>query len=198
VIAKRVADIFFAAVGLLVLSPLLVVVGLAVKLGSPGPILFRSQRVGRNGRLFSLLKFRTMREDAWLTGPELTIGMDARITGLGAHLRRAKLDELPQLLNVLRGEMSLVGPRPEVPKYVRLYTPAQRAVLNLQPGITDPASIKYALENDLLGASATPDSDYVNLIMPDKIGINLAYAARANLWTDFVTILRTLFRIAVR
>lgn len=197
-IAKRVADIFFAAVGLLVLSPLLVVVGLAVKLGSPGPILFRSQRVGRNGRLFSLLKFRTMREDAWLTGPELTIGMDARITGLGAHLRRAKLDELPQLLNVLRGEMSLVGPRPEVPKYVRLYTPAQRAVLNLQPGITDPASIKYALENDLLGASATPDSDYVNLIMPDKIGINLAYAARANLWTDFVTILRTLFRIAVR
>ncbi|HTW93023.1 MAG TPA: sugar transferase [bacterium] len=196
--AKRVADIFFAAVGLLVLSPLLVVVGLAVKLGSPGPILFRSQRVGRNGRLFSLLKFRTMREDAWLTGPELTIGMDARITGLGAHLRRAKLDELPQLLNVLRGEMSLVGPRPEVPKYVRLYTPAQRAVLNLQPGITDPASIKYALENDLLGASATPDSDYVNLIMPDKIGINLAYAARANLWTDFVTILRTLFRIAVR
>lgn len=197
-IAKRVADIFFAAVGLLILSPLLVVVGLAVKLGSPGPILFRSQRVGRNGRLFSLLKFRTMREDAWLTGPELTIGMDARITGLGAHLRRAKLDELPQLLNVLRGEMSLVGPRPEVPKYVRLYTPAQRAVLNLQPGITDPASIKYALENDLLGASATPDSDYVNLIMPDKIRINLAYAARANLWTDFVTILRTIFRIAVQ
>ncbi len=195
---KRVFDLFFASLGFLVLSPWFLVVGVAVRLSSPGPVLFRSRRVGRFGREFFLLKFRTMTKDAHLNGPPITVGKDHRITPLGAILRRAKLDELPQLLNVVRGEMSLVGPRPEVPEYVKLYTPDQRRVLDLVPGMTDPASIKYALENDLLGRSKNPHLDYVNEIMPDKIRMNLGYAARANLWTDFLVILKTLVRIAGR
>jgi lipopolysaccharide/colanic/teichoic acid biosynthesis glycosyltransferase len=193
--AKRVLDLFFAIIGFLILSPFLVVVAIAVRLSSPGPALFRSRRVGRFGKEFFLLKFRTMTKDAPLDGPAITIGKDRRITRLGAILRSSKIDELPQLLNVIRGEMSLVGPRPEVPEYVRLYTPEQRTVLNLVPGITDPASIKYALENDLLGESSQPESDYVEHIMPDKIRINLEYAARANLWTDFRVVLATFARI---
>jgi lipopolysaccharide/colanic/teichoic acid biosynthesis glycosyltransferase len=195
---KRAFDLFFATVGFVVLSPWFLVVGVAVWLSSPGPVLFRSRRVGRFGREFFLLKFRTMTRDAHLKGPPITIGDDHRITPLGAVLRRAKLDELPQLLNVIKGEMSLVGPRPEVPEYVKFYTPAQRRVLDLVPGMTDPASIKYALENDLLGKSKDPHLDYVNEIMPDKIRMNLGYAARANLWTDFLVILKTLVRIAQR
>jgi lipopolysaccharide/colanic/teichoic acid biosynthesis glycosyltransferase len=195
---KRAFDVFFATLGLIVLGPLFLVVGAAVRLSSPGPVFFRSRRVGRFGREFFLLKFRTMTRDAHLNGPAITIGKDHRITPLGAALRRAKLDELPQLLNVVRGEMSLVGPRPEVPEYVKLYTPAQRTVLDLVPGMTDPASIKYALENDLLGKSSRPEQGYVNHIMPDKIRMNLAYAARADLWTDFRVILKTLVRIAER
>jgi lipopolysaccharide/colanic/teichoic acid biosynthesis glycosyltransferase len=195
---KRAFDLFFATVGFVVLSPWFLVVGVAVRLSSPGPVLFRSRRVGRFGREFFLLKFRTMTKDAHLNGPPITIGNDHRITPLGAVLRRAKLDELPQLLNVIKGEMSLVGPRPEVPEYVRFYTPEQRRVLDLVPGMTDPASIKYALENDLLGKSQDPHADYVNEIMPDKIRMNLAHAARANLWTDFLVILKTLVRIAQR
>ena len=196
--AKRVFDLVFAMLGLVVLSPLLLVVALAVRLSSPGPVLFRSRRVGRFGKEFFLLKFRTMTKDAHLNGPPITIGKDYRISPLGAILRRAKMDELPQLLNVVRGEMSLVGPRPEVPEYVKLHTPEQRTVLDLMPGMTDPASIKYALENDLLGESESPLSDYVNDIMPDKIRMNLGYAAGANLWTDFNVILKTMATIAGR
>ena len=133
-----------------------------------------------------------------MNGPPITIGDDHRITPLGAVLRRAKLDELPQLLNVIKGEMSLVGPRPEVSEYVRFYTPEQRRVLDLVPGMTDPASIKYALESDLLGKSQDPHADYINEIMPDKIRMNLGYAASADLWTDFLVILKTLVRIAQR
>jgi lipopolysaccharide/colanic/teichoic acid biosynthesis glycosyltransferase len=195
---KRAFDLFFASLGLVVLGPLLLVVGIAVWLSSPGPVIFRSRRVGRYGKEFFLFKFRTMRRDAPQSGPAITIGNDPRITRLGALLRSTKVDELPQLLNVVLGQMSLVGPRPEVPEYVRFYTEEQRAVLNLVPGITDPASIKYALENRLLGSSGTPHSDYVTVIMPDKIRMNLEYAARANLWTDILTILRTVVRIAGR
>jgi lipopolysaccharide/colanic/teichoic acid biosynthesis glycosyltransferase len=195
---KRVFDLFFAIIGLLILSPFLVAAAIAVRLSSAGPALFRSRRVGRFGKEFFLFKLRTMTKDAPLDGPAITIGKDHRITPLGAVLRRAKVDELPQLLNVVRGEMSLVGPRPEVPEYVKLYTPEQRTVLDLVPGITDPASIKYALENDLLGESSQPESDYVNKIMPDKIRLNLGYAARANLWTDFRVVLTTFARIATK
>ena len=196
--AKRVFDLFFAIIGLLVLSPFLVVVAIVVRLSSPGPALFRSRRAGRFGKEFFLLKFRTMTKDAPQSGPAITIGKDHRITRLGGILRRTKIDELPQLLNVIKGEMSLVGPRPEVPEYVRFYTPEQRAVLDLVPGMTDPASIKYALENDLLAKSSNPHSDYVNGIMPDKIRMNLEYAARANLWTDTRVILTTFARIAMK
>jgi len=196
--AKRAFDLFFAIIGLLILSPFLVVVAMAVRLSSPGPALFRSRRVGRFGKEFFLLKFRTMTKDAPQNGPAITIGKDHRITRLGAILRRTKIDELPQLLNVIKGEMSLVGPRPEVPEYVMLYTPAQRAVLNLVPGITDPASIKYAQENDLLGTSSSPELDYVKQIMPDKIRLNLGYAALANLRTDFRLVLSTFGRIATK
>jgi lipopolysaccharide/colanic/teichoic acid biosynthesis glycosyltransferase len=195
---KRAFDLFFASVGLVVLSPLFLVAGIAVRLSSPGPVIFRSRRVGRFGKEFFLLKFRTMTQDASHKGPAITIGKDRRITRLGAILRSTKVDELPQLLNVIRGEMSLVGPRPEVPEYVKLYTPEQRAVLDLVPGITDPASIKYALENDLLGESSQPESDYVNHIMPDKIRINLGYAAQADIWTDFRVVLATFSRIATK
>jgi lipopolysaccharide/colanic/teichoic acid biosynthesis glycosyltransferase len=154
--------------------------------------------VGRFGKGFLLLKFRTMTRDAPLKGPAITFGNDPRITRLGAFLRRCKVDELPQLLNVIKGEMSLVGPRPEVPEYVRLYTPEQSAVLNLVPGITDPASVKYAQESELLGAAESPEASYVQHVMPDKIRMNLEYAARANPWTDFLLVFKTLARIARR
>ncbi len=193
---KRAFDLIFAVFGLLVLMPLFPLIAIAIKIESSGPVFFRSRRVGRNGREFFLLKFRTMTKDAPLKGPPITIGADSRITRVGRFLRRAKIDELPQLINVLRGEMSLVGPRPEVPEYVRFYTPKQQSVLKLRPGITDPASIKYAQENELLGASDNPEKFYVEYVMPEKIRLNLEYAARANLWTDFIIIIKTLLRIA--
>jgi len=196
--AKRIFDLFFATLGCLILSPLLLVLALGVRLSSRGPVLFRSRRVGRFGKEFFLFKFRTMTKDAPLKGPAITIGKDRRITPLGAVLRRCKVDELPQLLNVIKGEMSLVGPRPEVPVYVRLYSPEQRAILNLVPGITDPASVKYALESELLGASKDPEVDYTQHVMVDKINLALGYAVRANVWTDFALILKTLVRIARR
>jgi len=196
--AKRAFDLVCSIPGIVILSPLLLVVALAVRLSSPGPVIFRSRRVGRNGREFDLLKFRTMTKEAPQTGPAITFGRDPRITPLGALLRSTKIDELPQLLNVVLGQMSLVGPRPEVPEYVRLYTSEQRAVLNLMPGITDPASIKYARESELLGESEDPETHYVQHVMPDKIRLNLEYAARANVWTDFLLILKTLIKITGR
>jgi lipopolysaccharide/colanic/teichoic acid biosynthesis glycosyltransferase len=196
--AKRALDLLLSAAGLLVLSPLFLLVGLAVRLSSSGPVIFRSRRVGRNGHEFDLLKFRTMTKDAPQNGPAITFGRDPRITPFGAFLRGSKIDELPQLLNVVAGQMSLVGPRPEVPQYVRLYTSEQRAVLNLMPGITDPASVKYARESELLGEAEDPEAHYVRHVMPDKIRLNLDYAARANVWTDFLLILKTLARITRR
>ena len=140
-------------------------------------------------------KFRTMIADAEARGLPLTVGRDSRITGLGRFLRNTKLDELPQLWNVLVGEMSLVGPRPEVQKYVDLYSDDQRKVLDLRPGITDPASIKYRNENDILAATVDPEKAYIANIMPDKIRLNLSYASRASVWSDLGIIFRTLFRI---
>jgi len=189
--AKRVFDLFWAVAGLVVLALPLAFVAASIKLQDGGPVLFRQQRVARHGESFTLWKFRTMRENADSEGPRLTVGSDPRITPIGGFLRRFKLDELPQLVNVVRGEMSLVGPRPEVPEFVALYTPQQRAVLDLMPGITDPASIRYRNESEILARSTDPGGTYVNEIMPDKIRINLEYAARASLWTDFGIILRT-------
>lgn len=190
--AKRAFDLFWSALGLAALSPLLLLVALLVKLEDRGPVFFRQVRVGRGGRPFRIWKFRTMVVDAERRGRALTVGQDTRITRIGRFLRSTKLDELPQLINVLVGEMSLVGPRPEVPRYVERYTEAQRAILGLRPGITDLASIKYRNESDLLGQAEDPEATYVQVVLPDKIRINLAYAARAGVGSDFLVILATL------
>ncbi len=192
---KRLFDLFWALLGLLLLAPLLLAVAVAIRLDDGGPAFFRQRRVGRGGRPFRIWKFRTMVQNAEALGGQITVGGDPRITRVGRWLRRTKLDELPQLFNVLAGEMSLVGPRPEVPRYVARYTPAQRRVLDLPPGITDPASIKYRDENAVLARAADPDRAYVDEIMPEKLRLNLAYADRRSLAGDVVVILHTLARL---
>ncbi|HET6518817.1 MAG TPA: sugar transferase [Geminicoccaceae bacterium] len=177
--AKRALDLLGASAGLLLLlAPAALAVALAVKLDDGGPVFFRQTRIGRHGVPFRIWKFRTMVVDAGRRGGPLTVGRDPRVTRVGRVLRRTKLDELPQLLNVLAGGMSLVGPRPELPEYVRLYTPGQRRVLDLMPGMTDPASIAFRHEADLLARAADPERFYVERIMPEKIRLNLAHAAR--------------------
>ena len=194
-LGKRAFDLFWSVPGLVVLALPLVLVALLIKLSDGGPVFFRQERVGHRGRVFRLWKLRTMRERAEREGPRLTVGMDPRITPVGGFLRRFKLDELPQLINVVRGEMSFVGPRPEVPEYVALYTAKQRAVLELMPGITDPASIKYRHESELLAESDDPVSTYTDRIMPDKVRMNLEYAQRASVLTDVGVILKTIFHL---
>jgi len=190
--AKRAFDLFWSVLGLAVLFPLLVLVALVVKLQDGGPVFFRQIRVGRGGRPFRIWKFRTMVVEAEPQGRAITVGRDPRITRAGQYLRSTKLDELPQLLNVAAGEMSLVGPRPEVPRFVAFYSEDQRAILALRPGVTDLASIKYRNESDLLAQAEDPDETYIRILLPDKIRINLAYASQAGLWSDFLVILATL------
>lgn len=189
---KRVFDLFWATVGLCLIWPVFLVIGLLVKVEDRGPIFFRQRRIGRHGHPFRMWKFRTMVVDAEQKGSALTVGRDPRITRVGHWLRDTKVDELPQLINVMLGEMSFVGPRPEVRKYVDLYSEDQRQVLDLRPGITDLASVKYRRESELLAASSDPDRTYVEEIMPEKIRINLEYAAQANIWSDVRVILLTL------
>ena len=190
---KRLFDLCWTLPGLLVLWPAFLVIALLIKLDDGGLVFFRQVRVGRSGRAFRVWKFRTMIAHAEQLGAPLTVGEDPRATRFGRWLRQSKLDELPQLFNVLAGEMSLVGPRPEVPRYVALYSPDQRRVLDLMPGITDPASIAYRHENDLLARAPDPERHYISVILPAKIRINLDYAARATRWTDLVVLLDTLF-----
>ena len=191
--AKRAFDIVVAGLGLLLLSPLLVALGLWVRLDSPGPALFRQERVGRFGRTFRIHKFRTMVDVAPALGPQITVGADARITRAGAWLRARKLDELPQLIDVLAGSMSLVGPRPEVPRYVALYPAALRdRVLSVRPGITDPVSLQMADESERLARAADPEREYVEVLMPAKLRAAAAYAERATLWSDLQVLARTL------
>jgi lipopolysaccharide/colanic/teichoic acid biosynthesis glycosyltransferase len=190
---KRLFDLVASSLGLVFVSPLLGTAALAIWLGDGGPVFYRQVRVGLGGREFRMWKFRTMVENADKLGGELTVGKDPRITPIGAVLRKYKVDELPQLFNVIAGDMSLVGPRPEVRGYVDLYSPAERQVLELVPGITDPASIKYRDESDLLATADDPERLYQEVIMPDKIRINLDYAASASLWSDLRTILATVF-----
>lgn len=192
---RRGFDTSAALIGLLVLSPLLLIAATAILVTSPGPILFRQERVGRNGVRFKILKFRTMRTDAEKYGGQLTVGDDARITPIGRHLRALKIDELPQLVNVLRGDMALVGPRPEVPRYVELYTVAQKRVLSVRPGITDPASLTFRAESDLMATQAEPERYYIDTLMPEKLRLNLEYLNRRTLWTDIDVILQTLIAI---
>ncbi|MBE3550226.1 MAG: glycosyltransferase [Brockia lithotrophica] len=189
--SKRLFDLFWSALGLLLLFPVFLGIALAIKFDDGGPVFFRQRRIGYRGRPFAMWKFRTMVVDAEQKGGLLTVGRDPRVTRVGYWLRKTKLDELPQLWNVLKGEMSLVGPRPEVPQYVALYTEEQRRVLELVPGITDPASIRFRHENELLAQSPDPERTYVEVVMPEKIRLNLEYARRATVWSDFAVILQT-------
>ncbi len=183
-VARRVFDTAVAGLGLAISSPVLLAAAVAIKLDSPGPVIFRQKRVGLNGAPFEILKFRTMRVDAEKVGAQLTVGADPRITKVGAFLRAWKIDELPQLVNVVKGEMALVGPRPEVPRYVELYTAEQRRVLSVRPGITDPASIEFRNESELMAGQADPERYYREVIMPRKVQLNLAYLARRSLGSD--------------
>lgn len=191
--AKRLFDILCSGIGLLLLSPLLLAVAAWIKLDSRGPVMFRQERVGRHGRPFRIHKFRTMRVDAPQLGPQITIGDDARITRSGRWLRASKVDELPQLWDVLRGAMSLVGPRPEVPRYVALYPAALRElVLSVRPGITDPASLSFRNESELLAKAADPEREYVEVVMPMKLNLAADYVRNASLLGDIRLILATL------
>lgn len=192
---KRIFDILLSLFGLVVLLPFFLIIACWIAIDSNGGVFYKQQRIGRYGRPFYLLKFRTMRPDADKAGL-LTVGKrDSRVTNIGYYLRKYKLDEFPQLVNVLKGDMSLVGPRPEVKRYVDQYTDEQRRVLNVRPGITDYASIKYIKESELLGQSADPEKTYVEEIMPEKVRINLQYVDSHGIVTDVKIILLTLLKI---
>jgi lipopolysaccharide/colanic/teichoic acid biosynthesis glycosyltransferase len=192
-VAKRLFDLLVAGGALLLLLPLFAALALLIRLDSPGPVFFRQERVGRHGRIFRIHKFRTMARDAPERGLQVTVGRDERITRAGHLLRDHRLDELPQLIDVLAGDMSLVGPRPEVPRYVAHYPPALREqVLAVRPGITDPASLAHLDEAARLAAAADPEREYIEVILPPKLRHQAAYAAHATLWSDLGVILRTL------
>ncbi|HEC23314.1 MAG TPA: sugar transferase [Chloroflexi bacterium] len=194
---KRGFDLVVGTAILILCLPLFPIIALAIRLDSPGPVFHRAIRVGREGREFKLYKFRTMVADAERKGPGITVAGDPRVTRVGQVLRRTKLDELPQLINVLRGEMSLVGPRPEDPRYVALYTPEQRAVLNVRPGMTGLAAVRYHNEETLLEG---PDWEktYIEKIMPAKLALELEYVRNPTLWRDLGILFQTalvLFRL---
>ena len=192
--AKRLFDLFWTVPGLIILSPLFLAVAVWIKLDSPGPVFFRQERVGRFEKPFRIYKFRTMVTDAEKKGLPLTTGKDPRITRSGEFLRRTKIDELPQLINVVKGEMSLVGPRPEVPKYVAYYPEeAKGKIFSLRPGITDYAAIEFRNENELLERAQDPEKTYIEEILPSKVALYLKYVSERNMWLDFVLILGTIF-----
>lgn len=191
-ILKRAYDVFFAVVGLVLLAPLGVILGAIIKLSDRGPILYRQRRIGQHGKPFVILKFRTMRVDADKQGPSVTKDQDPRITRIGRILRKVKLDELPQLWNVLNGSMSFVGPRPEVPRYVDRYTPEQRQLLDHKPGITDLATLAFRNEEILLRNADNVEEFYVQHCIPRKFRLNLRYAKNANLWEDTLIVIETL------
>lgn len=191
--AKRLLDLLLAGCGLIVLAPLLLLIALLIRLDSGGPVFYRQVRVGRFGAEFRIHKFRTMTHNPADRGPQLTVGADARITRVGAMLRRTKLDELAQLIDVLAGTMSLVGPRPEVPRFVALYPAELRAkVLSVRPGITDFASVEYRDESTLLAQSPDPERTYREVVLPAKLALQARYVDEAGVWTDLKLIVRTL------
>lgn len=192
---KRLFDVISSGIGLLCLSPVFVVLAVWIKLDSKGPVFYRQIRVGRNNKDFRLFKFRSMRPDSDKLGLITVGGRDPRVTRSGYFIRKYKLDELPQLINVFKGDMSLVGPRPEVRKYVDMYTPEQMKVLSVRPGITSLASIRYRNENDILAAAEDPDRCYIEKVMPDKLAIDLAYVSKASLATDIKLIFSTFLEI---
>jgi lipopolysaccharide/colanic/teichoic acid biosynthesis glycosyltransferase len=189
-LSRRIFDIAAAAVGLAITAPVIAVIAIAVRTTSSGPAIYRASRIGLRGRPFTLYKFRSMRTSESGEGTLITVAGDNRITGIGKFLRATKLDELPQLVNVMRGDMSIVGPRPEDPTYVSQYTEAQKEILNWRPGLTSPASIEYRHEEDLLSAAGDLDTAY-GTIMEAKIQLDLAYFSSSSLRSDVVVIFRT-------
>ena len=194
--AKRVLDVILSAAALLVLSPLLLVLAVLVRFSSPGPIFFSQVRVGRLGKEFKIYKFRSMTVSTG--GPLVTAGSDKRITPIGAFLRRKKLDELPQFFNVFLGDMSLVGPRPEVPKYVAYYSEKERGVLVVRPGITGPTQLNYTDEEELLAAADDPETYYIEVLLKKKLEMDLEYVATRNLGMDIQMLWKTFARIVSR
>ena len=188
---KRLFDLVVAGTSLVLLSPLLAAVAIGIRATSSGPAFYRGTRAGRGGRHFAMLKFRTMVQDADTRGPSSTAADDVRITTIGHVLRRFKLDELPQLINVVKGEMSLVGPRPQVISVVNDYTERERGLLAVQPGITDWASIRFRNEGEILKGSTDPDADYLRLIHPEKVSLGLKYADSVSFATDVGILLHT-------
>ncbi len=193
--AKRFFDLLVSTVMLVLLNPLLLVLALAVKFSSKGPAFYMQERIGKNEKLFRIFKFRTMFLDADKKGLLTVGGRDPRVTPVGYFLRKYKLDELPQLFNVVLGEMSLVGPRPEVKRYVEMYSVEQKKVLEVNPGITDYASIEYANENELLGKADDPEKMYVEEIMPAKLKLNLKYLREQSFLVDLKIIFKTAMKI---
>jgi len=192
---KRLFDLFFSAIGIIVLSPIYLIISLLIIFDSKGGVLYKQERIGKNSVPFNVLKFRIMVFDAFAKGA-LTVGSrDPRVTNIGYYLRKYKLDELPQLFNVFFGDMSFVGPRPEVRKYTDLYNNDQKKVLSVKPGITDYASIKYRNENDLLAASKNPEKLYIEEIMPKKLELNMKYINDNNIFKDIKIIIDTFYTI---
>jgi lipopolysaccharide/colanic/teichoic acid biosynthesis glycosyltransferase len=194
-VTKRIFDIVVAALALVLLAPLLLLAALLVRISSRGPVLFRQERIGRGFRPFTIYKFRTMVADAPVHGGPITIAGDRRVTPIGRLLRKTKVDELPQLLNVLRGDMSFVGPRPEVRQYVELFSADYAEILRVPPGITDLASLKYRDEAELLAGAADPEAEYVRRVLPDKIRLAREYLERASFGFDLALILKTVLRV---
>ena len=192
-LVKRALDVTASAIGLVLLAPLFVLVAVLVALDSPGPVFFRQTRMGQGFQPFHIYKFRSMSHQVASQGPSVTVTGDARITRVGHWLRRTKIDELPQLYNVLRGDMSLVGPRPEVPVYVDLYRKGYARVLQVRPGITDPASLRFRNEAELLSAASDPEHEYRHRILPEKLRVSAEYAEHWTLRSDIVLIWRTVF-----
>lgn len=194
--AKRLFDLFFSSIGLIISSPLLLVITLLIKLDSQGSVFFRQIRVGRNFKPFRLYKFRTMIVDAPMKGLPITVGNDSRITRVGKFLRKTKIDELPQLWNVFKGDMSLVGPRPEVLKYVEKWPEDdKKQILSIKPGIADYASFYYSNEEKVLARAEDPEYAYVNVVMPHKLRLYLRYLRERNLWLDLRIIMATIGKL---
>lgn len=191
---KRIFDIISSLTVLIILSPLFIIIAVWIVIDSKGGVFYKHIRVGKNGIEFGLLKFRSMAKGAD-KGSQITIGNDSRVTKVGRFIRKYKIDELPQLINILRGEMSVVGPRPEVKKYVDLYTDEQLKVLTVLPGLSDYASIEYFNEQIILGQAKNPDKEYIDVVMPAKLKLNLKYISEKGLKTDFIIIAKTLFKI---
>jgi lipopolysaccharide/colanic/teichoic acid biosynthesis glycosyltransferase len=194
-VVKRFFDIILSAAGLIVLSPLLLLTAILIKADSPGPLFFKQERMGRGFRPFWIYKFRTMREPRAASGSKVTVGNDPRITRVGRSLRQTKIDELPQLINILRGEMSFVGPRPEVRQYVQLFQLEYQEILTVRPGLTDLASLKYRDEAALLAQAENPEEEYTTRVLPDKIRLSKDYIRRSSFLFDLGLIVRTIFAV---